>query len=64
MQYEADRSRPSRMPARTSPCTHGPSAHLVHGSQEQTISFYVMAHALGFDAHRREADGHLLGRWF
>lgn len=28
----------------------GPSAHLVHGSQEQTLSFYVAAHALGFDA--------------
>jgi alkaline phosphatase len=31
----------------------GPSAHLVHGSQEQTISFYVMAHALGFDRAER-----------
>ena len=30
----------------------GPGAHLVHGSQEQTISFYVMAHALGIDAPR------------
>jgi alkaline phosphatase len=27
----------------------GPSAQLVHGSQEQTIAFYVMAHALGLD---------------
>jgi alkaline phosphatase len=31
----------------------GPSAHLVHGNQEQTISFYVMAHALGFDGRDR-----------
>jgi alkaline phosphatase len=31
----------------------GPSAHLVHGNQEQTISFYVMAHALGFDSQGR-----------
>ncbi|MET0384345.1 MAG: alkaline phosphatase [Polyangiales bacterium] len=27
----------------------GPSSQLLHGSQEQTISFYLMAHALGFD---------------
>jgi alkaline phosphatase len=27
----------------------GPGAQLVHGNQEQTISFYVMARALGFD---------------
>lgn len=31
----------------------GPSAHLVHGNQEQTISFYVIAHALGFDGRSR-----------
>jgi alkaline phosphatase len=31
----------------------GPSAHLVHGNQEQTISFYVMAHALGLDGSDR-----------
>ena len=30
----------------------GPGAHWVHGSQEQTISFYVMARALGLDAPR------------
>jgi alkaline phosphatase len=27
----------------------GPCAHLVHGNQEQTFSFYVMMHALGLD---------------
>jgi alkaline phosphatase len=27
----------------------GPSAHLVHGIQEQTISYFVMARALGLD---------------
>jgi alkaline phosphatase len=32
----------------------GPSAHLVHGNQEQTISFYVMAHALGLDGRSRD----------
>ncbi len=31
----------------------GPSAHLVHGNQEQTISFYVMAHALGLGGRDR-----------
>jgi alkaline phosphatase len=31
----------------------GPSSQLVRGSQEQTLSFYVMAHALGFDAPGR-----------
>lgn len=42
---------------------HGPSAHLVHGSQEQTISFYVMAHALGLDAsHRASHWSSLFGR--
>jgi alkaline phosphatase len=30
----------------------GPAAQLVHGSQEQTLSFYVMAHALGLDGPR------------
>jgi alkaline phosphatase len=27
----------------------GPSSQLLHGGQEQTISFYLMAHALGLD---------------
>ncbi len=31
---------------------HGPCAHLVHGNQEQTFSFYVMMHALGLDGPR------------
>ncbi len=31
----------------------GPSAQFVAGAQEQTHSFYVMAHALGFDRQRR-----------
>ncbi|MET0285133.1 MAG: alkaline phosphatase [Polyangiales bacterium] len=31
----------------------GPSSQFVAGAQEQTISFYVMAHALGFDGQRR-----------
>ncbi|MEY4580395.1 MAG: alkaline phosphatase, placental type [Pseudomonadota bacterium] len=35
----------------------GPSAHLVHGSQEQTISFYVMARALGLGAYRNGGQG-------
>ena len=30
----------------------GPGAQLVHGSQEQTISYYVMARALGLDGSR------------
>jgi alkaline phosphatase len=36
----------------------GPSAHLVHGNQEQTISFYVMAHALGLDGNRAQSYSH------
>jgi alkaline phosphatase len=36
----------------------GPSSQLVRGSQEQTLSFYVMAHALGFDAPGRRRPGH------
>lgn len=42
----------------------GPSAQLVHGSQEQTIGFYVMAHALGLDGRPSTDDDSLFGRWF
>lgn len=42
----------------------GPSAHLLHGNQEQTISFYLMAHALGFDSSKRTAFWGALGSWF
>jgi alkaline phosphatase len=42
----------------------GPGAHLVHGGQEQTISFYVMAHALGLDGQRRPTLLDLLAAWF
>jgi len=42
----------------------GPSAHLVHGSQEQTISFYVMARALGLDGPRKPKLWDLLAAWF
>jgi alkaline phosphatase len=41
----------------------GPGAQLVHGSQEQTISFYVMARALGLDGARKNPWS-LLSRWF
>jgi alkaline phosphatase len=33
----------------------GPSSQLVRGSQEQTLSFYVMARALGLDGSRRQS---------
>jgi alkaline phosphatase len=42
----------------------GPSSHLLHGNQEQTISFYLMAHALGFDGSRRISLSNPFGSWF
>jgi alkaline phosphatase len=40
----------------------GPSSQFVAGAQEQTLSFYVMAHALGFDGQRRPFWS--LSNWF
>lgn len=42
----------------------GPSSHLLQGGQEQTISFYLMAHALGFDGSRKQPIWQRLGDWF
>jgi len=42
----------------------GPSAHLVHGNQEQTISFYIAAHALGFDDIRSTSILDAIGKLF
>jgi len=42
----------------------GPSSHLLQGGQEQTISFYLMAHALGFDGSRKPPIWSRLDGWF
>ncbi|MEY4509578.1 MAG: alkaline phosphatase, placental type [Pseudomonadota bacterium] len=42
----------------------GPSSHLLQGGQEQTISFYLMAHALGFDGSRKQPIWNRIGDWF
>ncbi|MDX1385756.1 MAG: alkaline phosphatase, partial [Thermoanaerobaculia bacterium] len=35
----------------------GPAAHLLHGVQEQSYLYYVMVHALGWDAPPRPEPG-------
>jgi alkaline phosphatase len=42
----------------------GPSAHLLQGAHEQTISFYLMAHALGFDGVPAKTGWGRFSEWF
>jgi len=42
----------------------GPSSHLLQGGHEQTISFYLMAHALGFDGLRKTSSWSRFSEWF